>query len=70
MVSVIVYEWTNIEILNINLFLKKITNERIILSYGIYFVCLNESKTVIFLYFLSHVSISFDNFLRTVFVAV
>ena len=53
MVSVIVYEWANIEILNIDLF----ANERIILSYGIYFVCLNESKTVIFLYFLSHISI-------------
>lgn len=49
---------------------KKITNEKIILSYGIYFVCLNESKIVILLYFLSHIYISFDNFLRTEFVAV
>ena len=70
MVSVIVYEWANIEILNIDLFFKKNANERIILSYGIYFVCLNESKIVIFLYFLSHISISFDNFLWTVFGAV
>ena len=48
---------------------KKITNERIILSYVEYFVCLNESKIVIFLYFFSHIFISFDNFLRTVFLA-